>query len=405
MTTTPYKFSPSVNIIRDFDVKLNYIPTPNSKLVFDQIIKGSLLGTRSFNIVGTYGTGKSSFLWALERNLNSKKKYFPKLNGQFKQIKSFQFLNIVGNYDSVVKTFAKLLNVNAKYKTQDIIRKLDNKYKSLNKGDKGLVIVIDEFGKFLEYAAKNNPEYELYFIQQLAEHVNDLDKNIFFITTLHQDFNAYALGLSKSQRHEWDKVKGRLKEITFNEPVEQLLYLASERLSVSNKEIIKDKSFSNLFNCIKDANAFPLKDYFNKEFANKLLPFDILSASILTLALQKYGQNERSLFTFIESNDYLGIRDYNKQNNSYYNISCVYDYLIHNYHSFLSTKYNPHYVQWAAIRTAMERAEGVLNNNIDEAVKLIKTIGLLNIFATASAKIDSKFLCKYGKYSLGIRTP
>ena len=406
MATTPYKFSPSVNIIRDFDVKLDYIPTPNAKLVFDQLINGALLGTRSFNIVGTYGTGKSTFLWALERNLNRKKKYFAKLNGQFKQIKSFQFLNIVGDYDSVVKTFARLLNidVNAEYKTQDIIRKLNNKYKSLNKGNKGLVIVIDEFGKFLEYAAKKNPEYELYFIQQLAEYVNDLDKNILFITTLHQDFNAYALGLSKSQRHEWDKVKGRLKEITFNEPVEQLLYLAAERLSVSNKIISKDKSFSNLFNCIKTANISPLKDYFSKEFANKLLPFDILSASILTLALQKYGQNERSLFTFIESNDHLGIKDYNKIN-PYYNISCVYDYLIHNYYSFLSTKYNPHYVQWAAIRTAMERAEGVLSNNIDDALKLIKTIGLLNIFAAASAKIDFKFLCKYGKYSLGIKTP
>ena len=174
MTTTPYKFSPSVNIIRDFDVKLDYISTPNAKLVFNQLIKGALLGTRSFNIVGTYGTGKSSFLWALERNLNRKKKYFAKLNGQFKQIKSFQFLNIVGDYGSVVETFARLLDidVNAEYKTQDIIRKLDNKYKSLSKGNKGLVIIIDEFGKFLEYAAKNNPEHELYFIQQLAEYVN-----------------------------------------------------------------------------------------------------------------------------------------------------------------------------------------------------------------------------------------
>jgi len=395
-----------VNIIRDFDVKLDYISTPNAKLVFDQLINGALLGTRSFNIVGTYGTGKSSFLWALERNLNRKEKYFAKLNGQFKQIKSFQFLNIVGDYGSVVETFARLLDIdaNVEYKAQDIIQKLDNKYTSLNKGNKGLVIIIDEFGKFLEYAAKNNPEYELYFIQQLAEYINDLDKNILFITTLHQDFNAYALGLSKSQRHEWDKVKGRLKEITFNEPVEQLLYLASERLSVNNKKISKDKSFSNLFNCIKTANVFPLRDYFSKEFANKLLPFDILSASILTLALQKYGQNERSLFTFINSNDHLGIIDYNKHKNPYYNISCVHDYLIHNFHSLLSTKYNPHYAQWAAIRTAMERAEGVLKNNIDDALKLIKTIGLLNIFAAASAKIDSKFLCNYGKYSLGIKT-
>ena len=74
---------------------------------------------------------------------------------------------------------------------------------------------------------------ELYFIQQLAEYVNDQRKNIFFITTLHQGFNGYSRNLTKTQQNEWDKVKGRLKEITFNEPVEQLLFLASERLRVS----------------------------------------------------------------------------------------------------------------------------------------------------------------------------
>ncbi|MDZ7720659.1 MAG: hypothetical protein U5K72_17715 [Balneolaceae bacterium] len=80
----------------------------------------------------------------------------------------------------------------------------------------------------LEYAAKENPEQELYFIQLLAEYANEEDKNIFFITTLHQAFDSYAHGLDLQQRKEWDKVRGRLKELTFNEPVEQLLFIASE---------------------------------------------------------------------------------------------------------------------------------------------------------------------------------
>ena len=63
-------FSPSVNIIRDVDSNLNYIPTPNSKQIFNQLINNYIEGTRSFNIVGAYGTGKSSFLWAFEKNIN-----------------------------------------------------------------------------------------------------------------------------------------------------------------------------------------------------------------------------------------------------------------------------------------------------------------------------------------------
>ena len=220
---------------------------------------------------------------------------------------------------------------------------------------------------------------------------------------MHQDFNGYSRNLTKTQQNEWDKVKGRLKEITFNEPVEQLLFLASERL----RELrlgVKDKNFLKLFKIIEDAKVFPLKDYFSESYAEKLLPFDILSAAVLTLALQKYGQNERSLFSFIESNDHLGIKDFN-QKVPYYNLSCVYDYLVHNYYSFLTTKYNPHYTQWVAIRTAIERVEGVFRENITDAVKLVKTIGLLNIFASASARLNKEFLCEYGKYSLGIKEP
>ena len=39
------------------------------------------------------------------------------------------------------------------------------------------------------------------------------------ITTLHQNFGGYARGLDKTQRDEWHKVKGRLTDLTFDEPV------------------------------------------------------------------------------------------------------------------------------------------------------------------------------------------
>lgn len=258
-------FSPSVNIIRDVDVKLNYIPTPNAKQVFNQLINDYKAGIRSFNIVGTYGTGKSSFLWAFEKNINQKHSYFASLNRTFYGIKRFEFLVLVGDFSSIIESFAKHLGLSSKtdFKINEVIDQLDKYCKSLNKAGKGLVIVIDEFGKFLEYAAKNNPEKELYFVQQLSEYINNLQKHIFFITTLHQDFNGYSRNLTKTQQNEWDKVKGRLKEITFNEPVEQLLFLASERLSKLQLGV-KDKNFSKLFKSIENAKAFPLKDYFNE---------------------------------------------------------------------------------------------------------------------------------------------
>jgi hypothetical protein len=101
-----------------------------------------------------------------------------------------------------------------------------------------------------------------------------------------------------------------------------LLFLASERTQERFKERTPEKGFDKLFETIGEAKVFPLRDYFDKGFAKKLYPFDILSAAILTLSLQRYGQNERSLFSFIESQDHDGI---NENKKGYYNVSNVYD--------------------------------------------------------------------------------
>ena len=70
------KFTPSVNILRDSHKQLEYISTPNSESVLKQMDENYSAGIHSFNIIGSYGTGKSSFLWALERQLTGKGNLF-----------------------------------------------------------------------------------------------------------------------------------------------------------------------------------------------------------------------------------------------------------------------------------------------------------------------------------------
>jgi hypothetical protein len=404
MSITKIKFSPSINIRRDSQYDFDYIATPNSSKVFQQILSDTLVGVKSHVIIGAYGTGKSSLLLATEQTLNGFKKHFQGFDNIINQLPKFEFIEIVGTYSSITERFAEVLEIKqSDYSSNDLIKALEKYYKKAQKQGKGLAFLIDEFGKFLEYAAKYNPEVELYFIQQLAEWINNTNSQSLLITTLHQDFNAYALALNKSQQQEWQKVKGRLKEVVFNEPVEQLLFLASERIQERFKERIPDKNFNKLFEVIGDARAFPLRDYFDKDFAKKLYPFDILSAAILTLSLQRYGQNERSLFSFIESRDHDGIIEKEK---GYYNISNVYDYLLNNYYSLLISKYNPHYSQWTAIRNTLERVEGLLSEELQvHCNALIKTIGLSNIFASVSAKLEPHFYITYAKVALDIPNP
>lgn len=397
-------FTTSVNIIRDTDRDFNYIPTPNARQVVSQIVNDFKKGIRSFNVVGTYGTGKSSFLLAFEQSLNGTKRYF---EPNFLVNPIYDFVKIVGSYDSIVEQFADAFEVQTnKNQQENILSEIFNRYHSLGKDNKVLFILIDEFGKFLEYATKHNPEKELYFVQQLAEFCNNPNHNIVLITTVHQSLESYAYSLSKTQQQEWTKVKGRFREITFNEPVEQLLYLASEYVA---ENFETKTSRSEIGKCLKlttETKAFNFNKDFLKEIASKLYPLDILSANILTLSLQRYGQNERSLFSFLESSDHTGLAKFNKKENPFYNLSNVYDYLNFNFYSFLTSRYNPDFSNWVSIRSSIEKAErALIDSPMNDCLKAIKTIGLINIFSASGSVLDYNFFSDYLKIACGVENP
>lgn len=400
--TPKHKHSPSINIVRDFSSSLDYTPTPNSERIAEAIAKSFVSGTRSFSIIGSYGTGKSAFLVALEQQLSGRKQHFSNLNGAFGSISSFHFLNVVGEYDSLRKAVAKSSGLRSGDSSgNEIISQLKKKYLRPSKEKQCLVIVLDEFGKFLEHAAANNPADELYFVQQLAEFANDNEHNVIFISVLHQSFTAYSAGLTHKDRHEWEKVRGRLKEITFNEPVEQLLHLGAKYLSRNNGKAADEKNQQTLVRTIKKARVFPLRTKLTLELARQLYPLDILAAGVLTTALQIYGQNERSLFSFLNSEDYCQNGVIQSDSPRYYGLCEVYDYLLSNYSSILLTKYNPHFFQWRALQNALYRVEAEFDTDQLIGINLVKVIGLLNIFAASGARIDEDFLVAYFKTTLG----
>lgn len=62
-------FSSSVNIVRDAGRALVYHPTANTRRIATQVLADYDAGLRAFTLIGSYGTGKSAFLWALEQHL------------------------------------------------------------------------------------------------------------------------------------------------------------------------------------------------------------------------------------------------------------------------------------------------------------------------------------------------
>ena len=394
------KINTSVNIIRDSNKIIDYIPTLNGIKTIELITNDFNKGLRSFNIIGSYGTGKSSFLWAFQNSFqnNIKASYNIKNLPHSKNI----FINIVGEYRSLYESISDAVELTSNERNvKSLLNNLKDKYDSLKTKNGILVILIDEFGKFLEFASKHNSEKELYFIQQLTEFVNNEDHNIILITTVHQNFEEYAYSSNNTPQNEWIKIKGRFREITFNEPVDQLLYLAAKR--IKNKTEINIKDILHLNDLILETKCFPLNPAFINEISNNLFPLDIFAANIITTALQKYGQNERSLFSFIETSDEYGIQFFKEKNIGFYNISNVYDYLYFNFYSFLNSKYNPDFSHWKSIQNTLEKIESIFNSNNENYKPIIKIIGLLNIFVQNNFSLGKDLIIDYCNRTLNIK--
>lgn len=381
-----------MNKVSDF----RYIVTENAKLVAGNIVNSFNAGHHSFSIIGTYGTGKSSFILALEDDLANGNNQIIQ-NGVLGAANGFEFINIVGDYAPLSRLLSKKLNS----AEDNPINALNTYYQSLRNENKYLVIVVDEFGKILEYAANNNPEKELYFLQKLSEFVNVPSRSIILLTTLHQNFSSYAAKLTEAQRNEWHKIKGRFKEIVFVEPVEQLLSLTSKRLSKSQKLSKAEKLSLSLLYDLGIHSKIASKNLKYKT-AESLYPLDPVSAVCLTLAIQKYGQNERSLFSFLSAKGVGSIKDFKVLPSTTYNVAMVYDYLTYHFYSAI-TETNADSMGWRSLSVAIERIEG---SNLDgeiikHCLKLIKTIGLINMFFNGII-LDDDFLITYGDNALGL---
>lgn len=105
------QFSLSANIEEGLSKNFQYIVTPNARDVASGLVDGYRTGIHSFTIIGSYGTGKSSFLLALEKDLQSKGSY-SLLNPQTLSVNAkFDVMKIVGDYKDLASLMRDKLSV------------------------------------------------------------------------------------------------------------------------------------------------------------------------------------------------------------------------------------------------------------------------------------------------------
>lgn len=253
----------------------------------------------------------------------------------------------------------------------------------------GVLLVIDELGKFLEYGARDPENGDIYVLQQLAEATARFNPPRFLLVTiLHQSFDRYAADLRPSVREEWAKVQGRFDDIAFQEPPEQLFSLISSairhdrhRLTAQLRERAKGQA--------ERAIALKLlpRGMSEAEFieaAENCAPLHPLTVLALVRLCRKFGQNQRSLFSFLTSREPHGFanllqQDVGDGSEVCYTLPALYDYVDEALGSGVGVGEGA--TRWAEVQSALDRAA---QSSPDE-IALIKTIGLLSAVGSYGA--------------------
>ena len=260
-------------------------------------------------------------------------------------------------------------------------------------GGRGLLLVIDELGKFLEYAAQHPTEGDVFVLQTLAEFATRSKQTpLLLLTILHQAFEQYANKLAKLQQEEWAKVQGRFEDIAFVEPTEQVLRLIGSAIETTPEG--QNGNFS-LPTELEITPSQLTKDEFS-ELIRNCLPLHPIVALIIDPIFRRFAQNERSLFAFLSSNEPYGLQDflsnqrYNNDAVPMFSIANLYDYLNINMGHRLYASHNGK--RWAEIESALDR----LPDLSAMPTKLIKAIGVLSVVGEAIPNLKaSEQLLRY----------
>ena len=156
-----------------------------------------------------------------------------------------------------------------------------------------VMLMIDEFGKNIEYFTVDEAAGDLFLLQELAESSGGRGLRLGIMTFQHMAFDDYAAGTSAKRRREWGKVQGRFEEVVFSNTLAQTQMIVSRTLRNSDRRVSE----------WAEAEARALRDTFGMDFdpdvTARCYPLHPLTLAVLPELCSRYGQNERTLLSFL----------------------------------------------------------------------------------------------------------
>ena len=159
-----------------------------------------------------------------------------------------------------------------------------------------VLLVVDEFGKNIEYFADGGSDGDLFILQELAEMSGgSRGMRLYMVTMQHMSFGEYVAGAPAARTREWAKIQGRFEVVHFSNSLEHTRALLAGSLKHrSEKRRIKEWAEQHAKAASVGAGmSVPA------ELAASCYPLHPLAVEALPELCSRYGQNDRTLLSFV----------------------------------------------------------------------------------------------------------
>ena len=342
----------------------------------------------AFTWTGPYGGGKSSLAVALACLFGAPKPIRDQAatlfgDGVVTALKSalpyfpsrWDVLPLVTERRSIATQLAELLGLPASSGSTDILKEIEIKTK-----DRGLLLIMDELGRGLEAAADG--EGDLHLLQDIAELAARSQGRFIFLGILHQAFEEYAERLGRKSRDSWAKIQGRFVDISISVSLEETVELIGEALG---HERAVRKAIPLAEDCVAQLRPSRKKTE-AKRMAGKLArtaPLHPFTACLVgPLSRRRFGQNQRSVFSFLNSAEPFGLQDALTKEavDGYYPPHLLWNYLQSNFEAAILS--SPDGRRWALAHDVLERCIARGASELEQSV--LQTISIFELLKDRS---------------------
>jgi len=430
------RFARSVSLVRDahrHDAIDSYILTPTGRDVLRRLAD-ALSGdssTRAWSLTGPYGSGKSAFalfaaqLLTGEESIRQRARKFlasadvelserlfgpggplPRNAGRLCPVlvtgsrqplekalaaslaASLRTVAKRGRPHQIVERLERLAGQEAPFGTAvvGLFEEANDYLERFGNDAAGILLIVDELGKFLEYGVSNPDQGDVFVLQELAESATRSKRPFLFLTILHQALDRYADHMSPGRRAEWAKVQGRFEDVAFEERTEQMLRLLAHAIRQEGEDTHLKPLRRQAKALAQEVVALGVRSGSMppaelQECLTACYPLHPLTTLVLGPLFRHLAQNERSLFAFLASSEPFGFQEFLHETTlkgGAYRLDHLYDYVMASLGPSLFAQHRGKL--WAEVQSALDR----LHDASELEVRLAKTIGLLQALGSAS---------------------